>query len=94
MIRLSCSRKPLTALADPLRGRRQSSDDVTRSGMPVREPNQAGDRGGCQSPNEREILTGIVAWMSTECWEDPAMDRATIYSLVRKLNERSLGHGS
>ena len=40
------------------------------------------------------VLIGIVAWLSTECWEDPAMDRATIYSLVRKLNERSLGHGS
>ncbi|MDG5746880.1 hypothetical protein P8Q88_01705 [Qipengyuania sp. XHP0207] len=60
----------------------------------MREPNQAGDRDGCQPPNEREVLVGIVAWLSTECWEDPAMDRATIYSLVRKLNERSLGHGS
>ncbi len=94
MVRSSLPRKSFTALADPPRGRRRSSDEVTRSGMPVREPNQAGDRGGCQSPNEREILIGIVAWLSTECWEDPAMDRATIYSLVRKLNERSLGHGS
>jgi len=62
--------------------------------MRVRKPNRAGDRGECQSPTEREILIGIVAWLSTECWEDPAMDRATIYSLVRKLNERSLSHGS
>lgn len=64
------------------------------SGGRVIETNGLSENGATLAPEEREVLLDIIAWLSTECWDDPAMDRATVYSLVRQLNARSLRYGS